>query len=165
MQREISEPGYYHQTKYKDPATLSSFIRSNDNPRFDNGQMERKSKTHSYQEDYTTADSQTSGYQIMKHNNNREDVERLLRYFSRIFITRLNLHILRSRCFSERVVTRLDSEEDHWRLENRSSSESGYQTRGEERDVERGEWDEVFTDTASKYRSQYVPSKTLYSEK
>ena len=101
----------------------------------------------------------------MKHNNNRDDVERLLRYFSRTYITSLDLHILWSRCFSERVVTRLDSEEDHWRLENRSSSESGYQTRGEERDMERGEWDEVFTDTASKYRSQHVPSKTLYSEK
>ena len=81
VQREIS--GYYHQTQYQDPATLASFTRSNDNPRFDNGHMERKSKTHSYQEDYTN----NSGYQIMKHNN-REDVERLLRYVSRNLINK-----------------------------------------------------------------------------
>ena len=75
-----------------------------------------------------------------------------------------DLNILRSRCFSERVVTRLDSEDDHLRLENRSSSESGYQTRGEDRE-DRGEWDEeVFIDAAGaqsshQYRSHYrVPN-------
>ena len=46
VQREIS--GYYHQTKYQDPATMASFTRSNDYPRYDNSQMERKSKTHSF---------------------------------------------------------------------------------------------------------------------
>ena len=62
-------------------------------------------------------------------------------------------------------MTRLDSEDDHLRLENRSSSESGYQTRGEERE-DRGEWDEEgFIEDAAgaqsshQYRSQYnVPS-------
>ena len=79
-----------------------------------------------------------------------------------------DLNILRSRCFSERVVTRLDSEDDHLRLEYRSSSESGYQTRGEDREdreAERGEWDEeVFIESAGaksshQYRSHHrVPS-------
>ena len=104
----------------------------------------------------------------MKHDNNREDVERLLRCISRTSIfSSLDVNILRSRCFSERVVTRLDSEDDHLRLENRSSSESGYQTRGEDRDG-REEWDEVFTDNAAtsqyKYRSHHGPNKTSYSD-
>ena len=65
-------------------------------------------------------------------------------------------------------MTRLDSEDDNLRMENRSSSESGYQTRGEDREdreAERGEWDEeVFIDAAGaqsshQYRSQFhVPS-------
>lgn len=103
------------------------------------------------------------------HDNNREDVERLLRYFSILFLPSIpDLNILRSRCFSERVVTRLDSEDDHLRLENRSSSESGYQTRGEDREdreAERAEWDEeVFIESAGaksshQYRSHHrVPS-------
>ena len=92
------------------------------------------------------------------HNNNREDVERLLRYFFLLFLTSIpDLNILRSRCFSERVVTRLDSEDDHLRLENRSSSESGYQTRGEDREADRGEWnEEVFIDeTGAQSSHQY----------
>ena len=132
-------------------------------PRYDyKSQMGRKNKAQSYQEDNIAAQNRSSGYQIMKNNVNREDVERLLRYFSTFpsRIPDLN-NILRSRCFSERVVTRLDSEDDHFRLENRSSS--GYQTRAEDRD-ERGEWDEeVFTEATSarsrQHRSHHhVPS-------
>ena len=137
-----------------------SVVQSHEVPRYDyKSQMGRKNKTQSYQEDNIAAENRSSGYQIMKNNiNNREDVERLLRYFSTSRIPDLN-NILRSRCFSERVVTRLDSEDDHLRLENRSSSESGYQTRAEDRD-ERGEWDEeVFTEATRQHRSHhYVPS-------
>ena len=137
-----------------------SVVQSHEVPRYDyKSQIGRKNKTHSYQEDNIASENRSSGYQIMKNNINREDVERLLRYFSTFpsRIADLN-NILRSRCFSERVVTRLDSEDDHFRLENRSSSESGYQTRTEDRD-ERGEWDEeVFTETTSahyKHRSHH----------
>ena len=59
-----------------------------------------------------------------------------------VYIYNLNVSI-RYRCFSDSVVVcRIAEEGEHLRLENRSSSESGYQTGA-------GEWDEVLTDTNS----------------